>query len=87
MGVTGFPNEAYTPLVINPNTVLSFSFAGQRLQPIRRRYAKITQHLCSIQHLQLTQRNPLNMGRELARKTVIKHLFCFRVFERFNHGF
>jgi hypothetical protein len=40
-GITVIPNEADSPLIVDPDTVLPFSIAFQHLQPIRRWYPQI----------------------------------------------
>jgi len=35
-GIAIHPSKAYSPLIVDPNAVLSFSVSPQRFQPVRR---------------------------------------------------
>ena len=49
------PNEADSPLIIDPNTMLSASLTPQRFQPIGRRYTQVDQGSSIIQHSEFTR--------------------------------
>src|SRR5262245_2619914 len=59
------PDEAYAPLVIDPDGMLAGAVAFQRFEPIRRRNAQIVERDGLIEHGDLPQR-PLHEG---GRKT------------------
>ena len=40
-GIAIHPDKTDSPLIVDPNTVLSFSVTTQYLQSVRRRYAQV----------------------------------------------
>jgi hypothetical protein len=52
------PPEAKTPLVVDPDAVLSFAAAPECLQPIARDRAQVTQTRGGIQHVEFSQGDP-----------------------------
>ena len=61
------PAEADAPLVIDPNAVLSFAFAFERLQPVCRGNTQIVERGRGIEHAQLAPGDLLDRGRQPAR--------------------
>ena len=53
------PDEAYAPLIVDPDAVLPLAIASQGFQPIRGRGPKVVERACRIQHLKLT---PCDLG-------------------------
>jgi hypothetical protein len=49
IGVTGLPAKTDTPLIIDPNTVLAFSFSAKLLQSIAGRNAQVIERFRSIE--------------------------------------
>jgi hypothetical protein len=60
------PYEADAILLVDPNAVLSFSAATQKLKVISRRHAQIVQIRRVVQVLQLSQGNALDGRRDAA---------------------
>jgi hypothetical protein len=54
-----FPRKADSPLVVDPDTVLSHSVSGQLFQSISRTRGEVAQLHCAIQHNQLALRRLL----------------------------
>ncbi len=54
------PSEANAPLVIDTNTMLTFTVSSERLQPVTRRRGHLFDPGHSIQLLQLTERRASN---------------------------
>jgi len=57
MGIALLPDKADTPLVIDPNAVLPFSVACERLKPVAWRRSKVLELGDSIQLAQLPPGN------------------------------
>jgi hypothetical protein len=75
--VAFMPAKTYSPLLVDPNTMLDLSFAFQFFKPIRRRISKILDISGSMQDLKLSSCNGLNVLRKFARDLAIKQLFSF----------
>lgn len=58
--ITVFPFEAYSPLVVNPDAVLSFSIATQFFKMIGRRDSQVVDVDCVVDHTEFPQSNLLN---------------------------
>jgi hypothetical protein len=79
------PNEAKTPLVVNPNAILSFSVAVQYFQAISGRRCQIAQFRGAIQLPKLAPRDALDSLKAAARLPTVKSP-SFRAAERLDHG-
>ena len=86
IGVSVAPNETDTPLIVNPNTMLPFLVAAQRLQTVPGRRDQVTQFRRAIQLPQLATRDVLDRLKTPAAMAVMKPL-CLRTPEQFNHQF
>jgi hypothetical protein len=84
--VLALPAEANPPLVINPDTVLSFAIASQGFQAIAIRRAKIGQAASLVQQKQLSPSDSLNLGWQTARRLIVKELFGLTTGETANHS-
>jgi hypothetical protein len=62
--VTVFPSEADSPLVIDPDTVLSGPIVPQFFQSITRRYSHFVYRARVVEHSELPSCGVLNIGRE-----------------------
>ena len=71
------PNEADTPLIVDPNAVLSGPISLQRLKPIAWWHRQILQPPGLMDLEQLSLSRPLHILRQLLRKSPVKE--CFRV--------
>ncbi len=78
------PNEAKTPLVVNPNAVLSLSAALQYFQAIAGRRRQIAQFRGAVQLPELAPRDALDSLQAAARLPAVKSL-GFRAAERLDH--
>ena len=79
------PNEAKTPLIVNPDTVLPLSLAAQGFQAVARRRCQIAQLRGAIQLPKLAPRDPLDSLKAAARLPAVKSP-GFRAAERLDHG-
>jgi hypothetical protein len=86
IGVPVFPVEADSPLVVNTDTPLAFSFASELLKPVRRRDAEEFQGCCSMELRQFPKANPLNVRRQPGRKRTLKYFLCILGPERLYHA-
>jgi len=78
------PHEAKSPLIINPNTVLTFAVSPQGLKPIARRSRQIAQFGGAIQLPELTSRNMLDCTEPTAGLPPVQPL-GLRAAERPDH--
>jgi hypothetical protein len=78
------PNEADSPPVIDPNTMLTFPVALQSLKPVTGKNLQIQQGLRRVQVSQFSQRYGLNVRRHL-RMLPAKKLFGLLVPEGSDH--
>jgi len=62
VSVSAFPAEAYTPLIVDPDTPLACPIAGKLFQPVAWRGAKEIKRGCAIQLYQFTLRNTLHIS-------------------------
>jgi len=78
------PEEADTPLVIDPDAVLSLSVAMQGFQAISRRRHQVTQFRGAVQLPKLPAGIPLDRLKSPTQLPTVKPL-GFRGAERLNH--
>jgi len=71
------PTEADTPLVIDPNAVLSLPVSSQFLKAISWRDKKVIQLLRCIQQEQFPLRGAPQIRREFLYGLAVKYLFSF----------
>jgi hypothetical protein len=83
--ITRTPSKANTPLIVDPDTVLTGSVAFQRLKPIARRDAQEIQGGRSMDLQQLPVRNPLYVRRKAPAILTLKEPFGVLVRETFDH--
>jgi len=65
ISIAVFPNETDTPLIIDPDTVLSFSRSFQRFKPIGRWHTEIFKQPRIVQHSEFSARDNLNICGQL----------------------
>jgi hypothetical protein len=75
--ITLSPFKANPPLLINPNTVLTFPIPRQFFQPIRWGYTQIIERNSSIEHSQFPQSHLLNIRWKFARTLAVEDFFGF----------
>ena len=84
-GVTVFPFETYSPLIVDSNAVLALAVPRKLFEPIPGRHSEITQRVGSVEQKEFLQGNPVNRLRELLRAFAIEKPFRLRVFKTPNH--
>jgi hypothetical protein len=78
------PDEADSPLLVDPDRMLSFPIAAQRLQLVPGRRCQDAQFRCGMQLQQLAQRDTLE-GPEAPGMLIVKKLLGFLRREALNH--
>jgi len=68
MGISALPNEADTPLIVDPNTMLSRSITFQFLKAVGRRNTQRFQLTGRSKHFQFTGSQSLNIPGEPTRE-------------------
>jgi hypothetical protein len=84
--ITSIPNKTYSPLVIDPDTMLPFSRPLQFFKPVSRRNQKIGKDAGIVDHTQLSSRYLLNNHRKLPGNCPLPNLIGLPAFEAFYHG-
>jgi len=79
------PNEADSPLIIDPDAVLTFPISLQCFKSIRGRQTKIFQSDGSIYRIELHERALLNIGREFPREPPMEDSLGVPTAERLDH--
>jgi hypothetical protein len=79
------PFKANAPLIVNPNTVLSFPFSLQGLQAVCGWNTKVVKGASPVNHNQFPFSEQLNVLRQFAGKITAKNLFGFLAFECLDH--
>ena len=57
-----FEHETYPKLVVDPDTMLTFSFTGQCLQTVPWRHIQLKKAIRAMQNAKLFQRRSMNIG-------------------------
>ncbi len=63
VGIATSPSKTDAPLIVDSNTVLSYTITDEFLKSIRWRNSKIFCRACCIQHQELPQCNALNCAK------------------------
>jgi hypothetical protein len=87
MRAPGVPPEADSPLLVDPNTVLSFSRALECLKAVVWRHSQVIDVCGSIQEPELSYSHPLHRLWEFPRQGPIEDLFGFFALEGPNHDY
>ena len=77
VSIAARPAETYTPLIVNPDTMLASPVAGQFFESISWWNSQVSQLFGSIQQEQLTQGYTVNLNGQVNRPSAEKKLFCF----------
>ncbi len=85
-GIAVFPAEAYPPLIVDPDAVLTLSITGQLFEAIPRRDSQIGQSIGGVKHEKLLQSRAEDVPRELSRAFSLEDQFGLWVFEAPNHS-
>jgi hypothetical protein len=80
------PFETDSPLVVDPNAVLSGTPSREPFQPITRRHTKILERLGGIEHHELSQDDPLQTLRKSTSPLPLEDLSRFGAPEALDHG-
>jgi hypothetical protein len=65
------PNEANTPLLVDPDAVLADSIASQGFEMVVRRHGEVTQYAGVVQNSQFSQSRSLNVLRQSVTKLAV----------------
>jgi hypothetical protein len=77
VSVAGTPSKTDPPLVVNSNAVLALPIAGEFLESVSWRNAKISQRLRVVQHRELPTRDVLDAPKPRAALAVKERLGVF----------
>ncbi len=84
-GITVVPDEAHSPLIIDPDTVLAPAIAFQCFETVGRRYPQIIQSSGIAEHTQLASGDFLDVSGQTLRYLAKPYPFGFPVLEPRNH--
>jgi hypothetical protein len=87
IGIRSAPLEAYSPLVINADTVLSLPVPVQCFESVCGRDGQKGQGGGSVDHFQFSLGNFLNVMRELSGKLIIENPLRLLAFECPDHDY
>lgn len=79
------PEEANSPPVIDPDAMLSFSIAFQRLQAVSWRYEQKVQVHCGVKLNKFAQSHSLDVSRKPSRSPPPKQLLSILVRKGLDH--
>jgi len=80
------PSEAYAPLVINPNTVLTGSISLELLKSVPWRDAQVLQSLGSVQYQEFPKGCTVKSGWQSADALAFEQPFRITIPEALDHG-
>src|SRR5512135_2391864 len=83
--IAGAPYKTNTPLIVNPNAPLPFTFPLQRFKPVRSWKLQIAELCGSINRIKFHKGTLLNVTCKLSGKLAMKYLFGLAASKRFNH--
>jgi hypothetical protein len=86
LGIPFAPSKADAPLTIDTNAVLSGALAGQLLDSIARRAAKIVQGFGGVQNQQLTMGYPLQLDGPPPHAKPLEDLLGVAIPEALDHS-
>ena len=79
------PFETDTPLIVDPNAVLSLPIPAEFLESVRGWYAKVVQVFRTVEDYELPISNNLNISRKTFRKLLPPEPGRLLVLERLDH--
>jgi hypothetical protein len=79
------PSEADSPLIVDPDAMLTRPIAPQRFQPVAGRYAQEVQRCRGIHLNQFPQCDPQQIWRQSSRRHAAEKFFGFSVGKALNH--
>ena len=86
ISIAALPLKAHAPLVVDANTLLTFSISAQFFQPICGRHAQIMGVDGVVYHTQLAQSDLLNIGWQFTRTLSLINLSSLFIFEGSYHS-
>jgi hypothetical protein len=86
VGAAVAPDETDSPLLVNSNAVLAVTISFELLQTVPGETHQIVQLLGRIQHLQLLQGSPLDLGRKSSRSFFAEYSSRFPTAESLDHA-
>ncbi len=81
MSISITPDEADSPLVIDPDAMLSLSISFQRLKAVSRWDEQEVQVRCGVKLDKFAESPPLDTGRELSGSLPSEQLLCILIQE------
>jgi hypothetical protein len=84
-GVASLPAEAYTPLLVDADAMLSGAITAQRLQTVGRRYAEVDEVAGVVNHGEFVEGALLNVAWQAPRPLLVPDLVGLGVREAFYH--
>ena len=85
-GIAIYPNEAYSPLIVDPNAVLSITFSPQRFQSVRWWNTQVVYRSSIVQHPELSPGDLLNALWQALRTNPVPDFLRFPRAEALDHG-
>ena len=85
-GVSFFPDETESPLVIDTDAVLACPVSFQGFKAVSRRNAQVLQAGGVVQHFELAHGGALDVRGQIGGLDAVKESFCPTVFEARYHG-
>ena len=84
--MTLVPTEAYSPLIIDPNAVLTESFSREFLQAIARWNSKILKHIGRVENQQFAECCSLNCWCESGNWQSMEYFLRLLISETLDHS-
>jgi hypothetical protein len=84
VGVPASPEKADTPLIVDPDAILSFAITLQSLQSVARRHSEILKVLGPVKVQELSTRNPFYRAK-LRHIQIIEEFLGSRIAEGPDH--
>lgn len=80
-----FEHEAYTPLHVYGNRMLTGAVASEGVEPIGRWDAQVVERICAVKQGQLCERALLDIGRQLGAAATVPDVLGFLAGEGVDH--
>ena len=86
VSITGNEPEAYAPLVVDGDRVLSFSISSELVESISRGNPKVIQARCQVNVLELSPRTPQYIWRQLLGPTGLEQFLRVPICKALDHA-
>jgi len=83
--LSGSPSEAYSPLIVNANTVLAFALSRELFQTVSGRCSEIFNQISTLYQIQLALRYLLNRQRKSRDSLPFEYPLGIPVSKGFDH--